>query len=349
MQISKQTFKNAESRFSKNSFARKRISNRYNTRRKIDNTSTILKTPTLKSVSELRNYCNPKFFNVDEILNFLYQFLKNDLPDEDLPYMDKYEFTHYLIGVLDKLYDEWKLFYCQDFKRPRLIICEMNDASATGHCAELNWITEIKVELRDLVIDTLNYFWKEYDIPILHNLEYYIEIAKEELWENVQEFDEKERKLHTESLKFYEKDVMSYYNRICDNNTNVNFADLLSKVKGYKCKNFKEQKVIEWLKNGLFKVNENFNQYIAFDIIEDNDEAMFGPQLYCNFVWSIEEDDLVWHANDQEVQMYYQNYEIVPFCTTSYIDKENIILRQKSSFPTDYIDWLDESWLISEK
>ena len=65
MQISKQTFKNAESRFSKNSFARKRISNRYNTRRKIDNTSTILKTPTLKSVSELRNYCNPKFFNVD--------------------------------------------------------------------------------------------------------------------------------------------------------------------------------------------------------------------------------------------------------------------------------------------
>ena len=67
-------------------------------------------------------------------------------------------------------------------------------------------LSGIKVELRDLVIDTLNYFWKEYDIPILHNLEYYIEIAKEELWENVQEFDEKERRLHTESLKFYEKD-----------------------------------------------------------------------------------------------------------------------------------------------
>ena len=305
MQIQKE-FLSSERKFrnSKNNFARKRGQISHNTRTKIKNTSTILKTPKLKRKSALET----SEVNIDELLHFLYPIVKNYLGDQDLPYMNKYSFVHFLLEKINKNYELWNII--KDENGYHLYVGSDNECSATGHCAELHWIYNLKSEWKNLIIDMLSYFVQKYNIPVLFNQEYYTEIAQDRFFCDREDFGDKEAQNEIDKLiKFYENEVGHISNQMNFKREESTYENLIKRCKKLKPTNFKYQKIKAWIQQGLEIVTQNFNFYHPYPLFQDDeDNYCFGPELYCNFVWKVDELDPVWDAYDSEIQMYYNEY-----------------------------------------
>ena len=200
----------------------------------------------------------------------------------------------------------------------------------------------------------LSYFVQKYNIPVLFNQEYYTEIAQDRFFCDREDFGDKEAQNEIDKLiKFYENEVGHISNKMNFKREESTYENLIKRYKKLKPTNFKYQKIKAWIQQGLEIVTQNFNFYHPYPLFQDDeDNYCFGPELYCNFVWKVDELDPVWNAYDSEIQMYYNEYEIIPFVLVSELTHKKPFLKLKKEaelFPKKYCDWLDSTWLIYEK
>ena len=331
-------------RNSKDNFARYRNNRtkiKHNSGRKTENTSRTFKANKLKSKSLL--YFDD--INANKLLHFLYPIAKHYIK-EDLPNMNKYEFIHFILEKINDNYDVWNIKEIEDDFH--LFVGFDNDCSSTGHCTELSWVINQKKQWQNIIWDFLSYLESKFNIPILHNQEYYVEIAENRVIEEEDCMDTDEYENYNKILKFYKTKVKSISDKI-NYKKAPDLDNLKKRIANVKINNYKDQNILNWINEGFRVVTKNIYNYIpehSLQLSEDDNWA-FGPHLYCNFVWSIDEMDPVWDAYDGEIQMYYQEYEIIPFFLEQELTPKNpFFLNKNDKFPYEFCNWLDSTHLI---
>ena len=329
----------------KNNIAPKRRQAKCSTREKVKNPFLSIKTPILKSKSDLIFYKNPK-----QLLKLLYPIGKHYIND-DIPNMDIYEFNNYLIKKITKNLDNWNIY--QNDKMELELWTGQGNGFDNGFCAELQWIFNLKEEFQTFMWDYFSYLVQKFNIPFLHNIDYMVDISDDYFTENLEDIDDiDEMEEMKQTLKVYRDKVLPLYQKVNFEksiDTEFTLKDKLSKIK---INNYKDQKLVAWIEEGFEIVNVNFNDFVPFKSLKRNndvDDYLFGPEYYANFLWSIDETDFVFQKYEEQGQYYYNNCEILPFYQEQQLTENNPFLKDyNNDFPEKYKKWLENSYLIYE-
>lgn len=226
-----------------------------------------------------------------------------------------------------------------------VMVGDTNDASTTGHCTELNWIEKQKKDFKNLIYDFIGYLYNKYDIPVLDDIEVYTDMAEEFIWG--EDDEDVEIKDQLQIIKFYQDKIPKIKSRITK--SKVSYEQLIYRINNIKCKNFKDKQIRNWMLKGLEVVKTNFMDYIPYNLFDEDDEeynGFFGPSLYCNMMWTIDEMDPVFAAYDGQMQSFYNEYNIVPFTKQVRLTENNPKPDLTDDYPNEFCNWLDSTYLL---